>query len=243
METSARVENTGAASAGPSKYTIGAAERDIRLPAGLPRSESLQSCHTESVFTLRRPSIDWIQHRLQVAAELVHPIADLGLLAGTDALVAPPGFAIDHRRSQIGSGERDFRAAKAAFRAWEMFNLGWAKVAEPRPPLSVGALVAVEVHSLGLWTVNINRIVHVIDEPRRFGLVYSTTSIHVERGEECFLLERDPTTDVVSYDLSAISQPAHPLARLGYPITRHFQHKFAWDSHKQMQKAIQANQN
>ncbi len=101
-------------------------------------------------------------------------------------------------------------------------------------------MVAVEVHSFGLWTVNISKIIHVIDEPRRFGFVYSTTQLHVERGEERFLLEWDPATDAVFYNLLAVSQPAHPLAKLGYPITRHFQHKFARDSHQQMRQSVLA---
>lgn len=190
------------------------------------------------MFSFNRSSADWIQQRLRAARELDHPISDLGIVNGPDALCAPKGFAIDHSRSQIGCGERDFSAAQAAFSAWKMFALGWVQVADPKPLIALDSLVAVEVHSLGLWTVNISRITHVINEPRRFGFVYSTTALHVERGEERFLIEWDRTTDAVFHDLLAISQPAHLLARLGYPITRYFQHRFARDSHRRISVEI-----
>ncbi len=166
----------------------------------------------------------------------------MGTIAGPEIARKHKGFAVDHRRARIGAGERGFVAAKTAFAAWQMFDLGWVRVADPKPAFAAGALVAVEVHSLGLWTVNISRITHVINEPYRFGLVYSTTPLYVERGEERFLLEWDSATDAVFYDLLAVSQPAHLLARLGYPITRHFQHKFARDSHRQMREEVRATQ-
>jgi uncharacterized protein (UPF0548 family) len=192
------------------------------------------------VFTFSRPSPNWIQQQLHVARKLNHPISDLRIVDGSAAVRASKGFAIDHRRSQIGAGEPGFRAAQAALSTWKMFDLGWVWVADLKPTIALDSLVAVVVHSLGLWTVNISRITHVIDEPRRFGFVYSTTQLHVERGEERFLLEWDPATDAVFYDLLAVSQPAHPLATLGYPITRHFQHKFARTSHQRMSAAATA---
>lgn len=192
------------------------------------------------MFTFSRPSPNWIQQQLHVARKLNHPISDLRIVDGSAAVRASKGFAIDHRRSQIGAGEPGFRAAQAALSTWKMFDLGWVWVADLKPTIALDSLVAVVVHSLGLWTVNISRITHVIDEPRRFGFVYSTTQLHVERGEERFLLEWDPATDAVFYNLLAVSQPAHPLAKLGYPITRHFQHKFARDSHQQMRQSVLA---
>jgi uncharacterized protein (UPF0548 family) len=58
--------------------------------------------------------------------------------------------------------------------------------------------------------------------------------MHVEEGEELFLLEFDPATGQVSYQLEAVSRPRNLLARLGFPITRAFQHRFARDSHQRM---------
>lgn len=119
-----------------------------------------------------------------------------------------------------------------------MFDLGWVRVVNSTAPIACGELVAVEVHSLGLWTVNLSRIVETIDNETQFGFVYATTAHHVEQGEERFLLRFNPATGEVSYELEAVSRPRHILAKIGYPITRHFQHKFARDSHRRMQQAV-----
>jgi uncharacterized protein (UPF0548 family) len=82
--------------------------------------------------------------------------------------------------------------------------------------------------------LNLSRITEVIDTSGRFGFVYATTELHVEAGEERFLLEFDPATGDVCYELEALSRPHNALARLGFPVTRRFQHKFAHDSHRHM---------
>jgi uncharacterized protein (UPF0548 family) len=60
--------------------------------------------------------------------------------------------------------------------------------------------------------------------------------MHVEQGAERFLLEFDPTTGEVQYILEAISRPRHILARLGLPLSRHFQHQFVRESHNRMRR-------
>jgi len=90
---------------------------------------------------------------------------------------------------------------------------------------------------MGLWTLNLSRITQTIDTETHFGFVYSTTQMHVEQGDERFLVERDPATGDVWYELEAVSRPRHPLARLAYPVTRAFQRRFARDSHRRMRKA------
>ncbi len=119
-----------------------------------------------------------------------------------------------------------------------MFDLGWVRVVNVAAPIACGEIVAVEVRSLGLWSVNLSRIVETIDNETQFGFVYATTAHHVEQGEERFLLRFDPANGEVSYELEAISRPRHLLAHAGYPITRYFQHKFARDSHRQMRQAV-----
>jgi uncharacterized protein (UPF0548 family) len=149
---------------------------------------------------------------------------------------APEGFVVDHTRSRVGAGLVCFEAAKAAFRNWKQFDIGWVWVANAEVLLEVGSIVAVEARALGLWSVNCSRILYVIDENetgglRRFGFGYGTTSLHVERGEERFLLEYDPESGGVWYDLLAVSQAAHWMARLAYPFTRSRQKLFARESH------------
>ena len=81
------------------------------------------------------------------------------------------------------------------------------------------------------------RIVYVLVEPRRFGFAYGTLPAHVERGEERFLVEWC-ADDSVWYDILAFSRPNHWLVRLGYPITRLLQKRFARDSMRVMQAAV-----
>ena len=68
--------------------------------------------------------------------------------------------------------------------------------------------------------------------------MYGTTQIHVESGEERFLIELNPATDEVTYTLEAVSHPRTLLTWLGYPVTRRVQRRFAEDSQRRMQDAV-----
>lgn len=152
----------------------------------------------------------------------------------------PFGFAHDYSRSQIGRGQSAFAAARLAFRRWAMFDLGWVRVANSKAIIVPGQVVAVEAHTLGMWSLSLSRITEVIDTPTRFGFVYLTTKMHVEEGEERFLLVFDPENGELFYELEAVSRPRNALARLGFPFTRHFQRRFARDSHRRILKEIVA---
>ncbi len=125
-------------------------------------------------------------------------------------------------------------SAREAFLRWEQFDLGWVQIASPGPKVVAEGLVAVEAHTAFLWSMNINRILEVVDTPTRFGFLYSTTKFHVEQGQERFVLEFDPETGSVFYLIEAISRTRHILARLGYPFSRAMQRRFARDSHARM---------
>ena len=150
---------------------------------------------------------------------------------------APAGYNIDSSHIVLGHGLVSFRAAKAAIQEWKMFDLDWIELFPKHPSVQVGSEVAVVVRHLGFWSVNISRIVYVIDEASRYGFAYGTLPCHSEEGEERFLVEHDPTTDEVWYDLSAFSKPRHPLARIGYPISRYLQKRFARESLAAMKRA------
>jgi uncharacterized protein (UPF0548 family) len=72
----------------------------------------------------------------------------------------------------------------------------------------------------------------------RFGFVYGTLPGHVECGEERFLIEWDQSNDSVWYDILAFSRPHHVLTRIGYPVVRRLQKKFARDSAAVMQRDV-----
>jgi uncharacterized protein (UPF0548 family) len=190
------------------------------------------------VFSLHKPSDAFIRDKLEAARNL--PLTyGIPSITEDESGIHLPGFTRDHTRSEIGHGKPVFAAAKSALLKWQQFDLGWVRVANPDARVDPDQLVAVEAHTpgfsrLGLWSVNISRILYVIDEPTRFGFAYGTTPLHVESGEERFLIELYPVSGAVFYDLLAISRPAHWLARLGYPFTRSQQHRFARDSHAKM---------
>lgn len=196
--------------------------------------------HTERVFRLRPLSAAQIVQRVEAARRWPAP---------RDAFLSIDGlgpdrsgrrrYAHDRLTSCLGTGNGVFVRAKRALERWAEFDLGWARVANPEARIAVGEIVAVEVRSLGLWSLNLSRIVEVVDTPQRFGFVYSTTEMHVEQGTERFLLRFDAEAGKVWYELEALSRPRSRLAKLGYPVTRAFQRRFARDSHRRMSQAAQ----
>jgi len=107
-----------------------------------------------------------------------------------------------------------------------MFDMDWLKIYPGAAPIIGGTTVAVLARHFGFWSLNPCRIVYVIDEPARFGFAYGTLVGHSEIGEERFSVELDPQTNEVWYDLYAFSRPT-PLVRLGYPLARILQKRFA----------------
>ena len=150
---------------------------------------------------------------------------------------APEGYKVDRNRILIGHGLDQFKAARAAIDDWKMFDMPWVALFPVGPDIRVATAVAVVVRHLGFWSVNISRVVYVIDEESRYGFAYGTLQCHSEEGEERFLVEHDNDTDEVWYDLYAFSKPKHPLARIGYPVSRHLQKRFARESLAAMKRA------
>ncbi|MDR3754399.1 MAG: DUF1990 domain-containing protein [Terracidiphilus sp.] len=189
------------------------------------------------MFSLRKPAEDAVNEQISIARG--HPSASPWFLTIADGLLDDDlgPFAHDRSRSSLGSGESVFSAAKRAFTNWQMFDLGWVRVVNTTAPIECRQIIAVEVHALGLWSVNLSEILETVDSETQFGFLYSTTLHHAEQGEEIFLLRFDPATGEVNYELEAVSRPRHLPAKVGYPITRGFQHKFARDSHRRMRQA------
>lgn len=190
------------------------------------------------MLLFRQPSADAIHRFLDAQRTL-----DVSYAAvGATATKPPPGCVVDHTRVQLGSGERAFRAARAALERWEHFALGWVEAGPRETPIRANEVVAIVARAAGFWWLNACRIVYTVDEPppiRRFGFAYGTLPGHVESGEERFLVEWDSSDDSVWYDILAFSRPNHPLARLGYPLARRFQKRFARDSAAAMRRCTE----
>jgi uncharacterized protein (UPF0548 family) len=114
-------------------------------------------------------------------------------------------------------------------------NLHWQNA-----PIVVGTDVAVSVHHFGFYSLNACRIVYLVDEDgtvQRFGFAYGTLEEHAESGEERFTTEWNRADDTVCYDILAFSRPRQMVARLGYPLSRSLQKRFAEGSKAAMIKA------
>jgi uncharacterized protein (UPF0548 family) len=111
-----------------------------------------------------------------------------------------------------------------------MFNIPWLRLYWPTTPIEVGANVAVLVHQFGFYSLNAARIVYLVREDgpvTRYGFAYGTLAEHAERGEERFTVEWDQSEGKVWYDILAFSQPQMTVAKLGYPLSRMLQKRFA----------------
>jgi uncharacterized protein (UPF0548 family) len=73
---------------------------------------------------------------------------------------------------------------------------------------------------MALWPFPIPaRVVYVIDEPARRGFAYGTLPGHPERGEEAFVVERQPDGSVWLV-IRAFSRPSNALMWIAYPVAR-----------------------
>lgn len=122
-----------------------------------------------------------------------------------------------------------------------MFHQEWVHLYWPSTPIVAGENVAVLASYLGCCWLNACRIVYTVNEDgpvQRFGFAYGTLEDHAESGEERFLVEWNRENDEVWYDLLAFSRPNQFLARIGYPLARRLQKKFAADSKTAMVRAL-----
>ncbi|MGE3171861.1 MAG: DUF1990 family protein [Planctomycetota bacterium] len=147
----------------------------------------------------------------------------------------PHGMARNAGDGRVGAWPDDFTAARNALRALRMFEVGWMAAAGDAE-VGVGTNVAVTARVLGCWWGDVCRVTRVLDEPERAGFVYATLRGHRMLGAERFLVER--RDDAVWFELRADARPDAPLARLGWPLVRAMQRRFARDAVAAMARAV-----
>jgi uncharacterized protein (UPF0548 family) len=191
------------------------------------------------MFLHRKPSEEVVRQFISSQQDLPFSYPQVGATK-SQARDVHGGYTVDHNRIKLGQGQETYERATSALQSWQQFELGWVTVVPPGRPLEVGTAVAVLAKVFGFWSLNAARIVYVIDERQaqrtRFGFAYGTLPDHVERGEERFTVEWC-ADDSVWYDIYAFSRPKHPLARIGFPITRMLQKRFVRDSQAAMKVA------
>ena len=193
------------------------------------------------MFHLTRPSPRHVDAFLAAQRTASFSYPEVGATRGGGA---PGRYTVDRNRIRLGTGGEAFHRAAAALRTWRMTALGWSSVYPRAAPITPGETVAVVVHHYGFWSLNACRIVYVLDEDeggvRRAGFAYGTLPSHGAVGEERFAVEWQRADDSVWYDLYAFSRPGHLLAKLGYPLGRRLQRRFAMASKQAMYEAVNA---
>ncbi len=176
---------------------------------------------TTPMYRLRRPGPTELSSLLenQSAADLSYGPTG-ATLSSTET---PSGYHRLRATRPIGNGTDRFEAAKAAIEGWAGHRRAGALLKPSQPALEPGGNVALAIRVWPLWVTAACRIVDVIDEANRFGFAYGTLPHHPESGEESFVVSRDPATDVVTLEITAISRPASWPAKLGGPVGRAFQ--------------------
>ena len=191
------------------------------------------------MFFLRRPTVQRI-NRFRDEAEL--DSFSYPQVGATVEGSLPEGYNVDRNRIRLGEGLPLFDRAFAALQAWKIFELGWVELIHPAEPVASGQTVVVLAHTFGLYSLSASRVIATIDKEdgriRRRGFSYGTLFHHVECGEERFSVEYHRDDDSVWYDILAFSIPQHRLARLGYPLSRAAQRRFAADSKAAMVTAV-----
>lgn len=194
------------------------------------------------MFLLRPPTPLALKRLLQEQQSLPFSYAPVG---GTRTEI-PAGYVVDHNEVVLGEGKAVFLKAVRALREWRMFDMSWISLWPQEAPIKADQTLAVIAQHFGLWSVNVARILYVIDETvtkddktiHRFGFGYGTLPAHAMMGEERFLVEWDETEDIVIYEVVAYSKPHHLLARLGYPIARRLQKQFGPSSLAAVRHAV-----
>jgi uncharacterized protein (UPF0548 family) len=190
-----------------------------------------------ALFSLTAPSKDEIRRFISKQKGSGFSYPDVGV----SAITAPTGYNVDHNRVQLGRGDVTWQRAVEAIRAWRMFSMPWVSLHRPSAPIQAGTDVAVLIHHFGFYSLNACRIVYVVDEEgpmERFGFAYGTLAEHAESGEERFTVEWNRDDDSVWYDVLAFSRPRQTLARLGYPLSRLLQRRFAKGSKLAMLQSV-----
>ena len=192
------------------------------------------------MFLVSKPTRSEVDAFIDRSAETALSYPDVG----TTRSVHPgdlSSYNVDHNRILIGNGDAAFQKAKQAVREWRMFDMPWVELCWPITPIDKERTVAILIRHFGFYSLNAARIVYTIDEDTWFGFAYGTLEDHGESGEERFSVLFDERSGDVVYDLFAFSRPNHSLAKLGYPLTRMLQKRFAADSQQAMLRAVRDN--
>jgi uncharacterized protein (UPF0548 family) len=169
---------------------------------------------------LGRPGADELDELLDRARRSPLTYDHVGSTLRDAGEPTPPGVRTE--RLELGVGGAAFDAAVAGLRSWACHRGLPAGVHPADAPIAVGTSLLVVLGVGPVFVVVPDRIVAVVDEPRRFGFAYGTLEGHQERGEESFVVEHlddDRVVATIAVDAGA----ATLAARLASPAVGWFQ--------------------
>ena len=193
------------------------------------------------MFLLTEPSSETITRFISSQAGQPFSYSEVGATQHEP----PANYVLDHNRIKLGTGQETYERAVAALRRWQQFDLGWVRIVPDTTPLEIGSIVAIKAKTFGFWSLSASRIVYLINEEgpiKKFGFAYGTLTNHVERGEERFTIEWHANDGAVWYDILAFSRPNQFFVKLGYPLARRLQRRFAKESLSTMIATVQSFQ-
>jgi uncharacterized protein (UPF0548 family) len=119
----------------------------------------------------------------------------------------------------LGQGTDVFDAAVRRLQLWTPQRRIGARILPTDQSPRLGATILLDLR-LGPLSITVpNRIVAVVDEPRRWGFAYGTLPGHHERGEESFVVTHH-ADDSVTATITVDARPASTIARFGAPLVR-----------------------
>ncbi len=187
----------------------------------------------------RRPSVRDVEALLGGRFNYPEVGATAELSGSTDSDSAVPShYDIDRYSFLLGRGRDLFERARTGLIAWRQFEIPWLEFHGSGPAASQQA-VATIVPLAGLWFVNPCRVVYAHLEAGQDSAAYAygTLQGHPESGEERFSVSFEPAVQEVRYEITAFSRPARLFSKVGYPLVRRLQRRFAASSAKALAQA------
>jgi uncharacterized protein (UPF0548 family) len=143
----------------------------------------------------------------------------------------PPGYRLLRCRVRLGAGPEVLAAAGQAVLGWRMHRGAGLAVDAGAPEAARGVRVVIGL-GVGRWRLRAPcEVVWTVREEHRTGFAYGTLAGHPERGEESFVVERDPDGSVW-LSVIAFSRAGSWYVRAAGPLGRLSQGAMArWYGH------------
>ena len=184
-----------------------------------------------SFLTLQKPDRARLERfvRAQRTLPVTYPVQ-------SNNLTPTPGFRHTKVLDPLGSGREVFERAVAGLQTWAVYP-AWMTLYPHHAPIREGEVVVLVAGIAPAWTLSAVRIVTVFQTPRQFSFTLGTLPQHAVTGAERFSVVW-ADDDSVWYRLEAVSRPRHPLTKLGAPVLRLVQARFAVDSVRSLRDFI-----